>query len=155
MSLNEADYLALLAKKTVWCPNLELLESEVKNGFGHGNPEGPCSLCKGLEETLDPQFDKLRWRYMSVESYGDDEIEQGYFQHGDYIYCIVRDLGILLEIAAPIKRYGVSYSEVFDTALEGITALGNPNTKPPTAEEILEAAAHAVHNWIEAQESKL
>ena len=101
MSTEKRDYLDLLASRTVWCPRLELLESEVDEGFGHGNPEGPCSLCKGIEEIPDPRFKKLRVKKSC------DNLDHVVDAQHNKIYCncytgysVIRDLGALLEIAA-------------------------------------------------------
>ncbi len=155
----ERYYLAEIAAKTVWCPRLELLESEVDKGFGHGNPEGPCSLCKGLEEILDPRFEGLR----DVHHKGNHP--HGWFQSCEMAKCpgytLIRDLGVLLEIAlttirrlSSIAFYYMEEEDDFPKGFGVILDVGG--TLSDNDEELsdtpLESAAKAVWEWLEAEE---
>ena len=145
------DYLAEIAARTVWCLRLELLESEVDEGFGDGNPEGPCSLCKGLEEVLDPRFEGLRQSCTS-----------GSHLYPVFIddcpgYTVNRDLAVLLACARPLL-YGMmlvldsreSRPDGWYCVIEEKSS-GICHTHDGVYNTALKAAAKAVHEWLEAE----
>ncbi len=148
------DYLAEIAARTVWCLRLELLESEVDEGFGDGNPEGPCSLCKGLEEVLDPRFEELRevcYLPPSVHYHMEDDPElsvsswmEGYISTACPGYNVNRDLAVLLGCILPIDgAYDAVLKVMGDKELHRLSlAKGDVFT---------EAAAKVVYEWLEAQ----
>ena len=145
------DYLQLIATKTRECP--VTLKSD--NRDDPASQHGDLCDCKGSGRVLDPRFDGLRWDYMSVESYDDEEIEEGYFKHGDRIYCTHRDLAVLQGVLQEL--YWGDGDGLEMTLLIGIKVraqIGPDWHGMPwfEANTPLEAAAHAVWNWLEAQE---
>ena len=121
-------------------------------------------LVKIAARTDDKRFDKLRedcYLPPAVHYHNIDDPQlscsswlEGYSADACPGYTVIEDLGVLLECAAKIKRYGVSYSEVFDKAIDGMLPLGKPNVDPPDAAALLEAAAKAVYEWLGTQEKE-
>ncbi len=135
----ETDYLALLAKKTAECLHI-------------GYVRETCRDCKGSGRVLDPRFEKLRKRRNDYPKY------QGWFEFNGLDYNVVRDLGVMLEIALQVVSCadGLNF-ELIDGKFkcEVWESYFGHSLAEATDDTFLEAAAHAIYDWVEAQEQEV
>ncbi len=145
----ETDYLALLAAKTVEC-HICLGTGILK--FHYPDPEVrdyTCIICKGSGRVLDPRFKRLRAEYCTHLTYGPpcDCAELG--------YTVVRDLGVLLEVLVENKYRPHLYFSGVLNKWECQLHVDKGWSEAKYADTPLEAAAHAVYDWVETQEQEV
>ena len=132
------DYLAKIAAMTVECFDPYCRE----DGKDIGAPLRDCRRCRGTRRILDPRFDGLRITECSHGGHALTEDECGVYLTG---YTINRDLEVLLEIIPTLcsDTFILMYGK--DTAT---WAVAWQTERLSRADIPLEAAAHAVYEWL-------
>ena len=150
------DYLAKIAAWTVECPCATAYDKEICSACWEecrmdNSHYELCVIpdCKGSGRVLDPRFDGLRGFLDCGHPYDvktDTSLCRNYNCPG---YTINRDFAVLLDIMirrAPVVFEGVTTGE-YVQVFWGRELMQPPAGGGPTS---LEAAAHAVYEWLQS-----